>query len=616
MGLTSVLKPDGFRPIGAGRLLYTFTEASISGKPNYRVEIELNGLTDIPIISYYPNSDLEISCDIAPLLRTALLLSTDPAERLGNTYVKYQAKWDGGSDSQVPLSSNVIYYYVGNDNYLNHRTQFEITTSGGEFLLSDSSLSVWANRTAYVDFLNGLGVPWILTSPASESWFGSESKKLESAPLVFTNNATLSLSRLSWVLGTTTNETWISIAYGAGLFVAVSGSGKVMTSPDGATWTLRTAAVANQWSAVCYGGGLFVAVSISGSGNRVMTSPDGITWTSRTSAANNDWQSVTYGNGLFVAVSSTGTGNRVMTSPTGVTWTIRTSAADNYWFRVTYGGGLFVAVSISGSGNRVMTSPDGTTWTSRTSAADNDWAGVAYSESLGLYAAISNTASVTSVMTSPDAITWTLVTTTGSIQWIDLIYANGLFIGIPDSGSTSLLISRDGVTWSTMTGVASNSWKNIAFSGTRFVAIGNGANGAFYSYASSLYASLSIILREECANPVYLRWINDYGGLATWLFDQDQLYSVAPDEDGRFKKLGIVARTLTMEQWLALQELNRNGAEYGDNEKLGAFVQDFTDEDDPINIFVESQEASTQTKLPRHEFGITLRYPLIDNSDI
>jgi hypothetical protein len=57
-----------------------------------------------------------------------------------------------------------------------------------------------------------------------------------------------------------------------------------------------------------------VAVAGTGSGNRVMTSPNGITWTSRTSAADNSWLDVAYGNGAFVAVSNSGTGNRVMTS--------------------------------------------------------------------------------------------------------------------------------------------------------------------------------------------------------------------------------------------------------------------------------------------------------------
>jgi hypothetical protein len=64
---------------------------------------------------------------------------------------------------------------------------------------------------------------------------------------------------------------------------------------------------------------LFVAVANTGTGNRVMTSPDGITWTVRTSAANNEWWGVCWSSelSLFVAVGSTGTGNRVMTTTAG-----------------------------------------------------------------------------------------------------------------------------------------------------------------------------------------------------------------------------------------------------------------------------------------------------------
>jgi hypothetical protein len=75
-----------------------------------------------------------------------------------------------------------------------------------------------------------------------------------------------------------------------------------------------TAIVANNWRSVTYGNGLFVAVAVSGTGNRVMTSPDGITWTIRTSAADNLWYGVTYGNGLFVAVAASGIRDRVMIS--------------------------------------------------------------------------------------------------------------------------------------------------------------------------------------------------------------------------------------------------------------------------------------------------------------
>ena len=102
---------------------------------------------------------------------------------------------------------------------------------------------------------------------------------------------------------------------------------------DGITWTSRTTEVANDWRSVAYGNGLWVAVSflededdddVIADNNQVMTSPDGITWTSRTPAENNQWASVAYGDGLWVAVSIGGD-NRVMTSA-GV---IVTTAAAN-----------------------------------------------------------------------------------------------------------------------------------------------------------------------------------------------------------------------------------------------------------------------------------------------
>ena len=45
-----------------------------------------------------------------------------------------------------------------------------------------------------------------------------------------------------------------------------------MTSPDGISWTIRSSAANNSWASVTYVYGLFVAVSYSGTGDRVMTS--------------------------------------------------------------------------------------------------------------------------------------------------------------------------------------------------------------------------------------------------------------------------------------------------------------------------------------------------------
>jgi len=123
-------------------------------------------------------------------------------------------------------------------------------------------------------------------------------------------------------------RTLIAVVTSLVLSLSVVGAPAASAAP-GETWTIRTSAADNSWASVAYSAGLFVAVA-SGTGDQVMTSPDGETWTGRTAAAANAWLSVTYSAGLFVAVAASGA-KRVMTSPDGITWTIRTSAAANAW---------------------------------------------------------------------------------------------------------------------------------------------------------------------------------------------------------------------------------------------------------------------------------------------
>jgi hypothetical protein len=236
-------------------------------------------------------------------------------------------------------------------------------------------------------------------------------------------------------------NSWFSVTYGNGLFVAVaqSGTNRVMTSPDGITWTPRTAAQANQWYSVVYGNGLFVAVAQSGT-NRVMTSPDGITWTPRVAAEANAWQSIAYGNGLFVAVAVNGT-NRVMTSSDGITWTPRNAAQANTWLSITYGNGIFVAVE--GSGGTVMSSFDGITWTMRSPSSFDSWYSVIYGN--GLFVAVANVSS--KVMVSSNGINWTGVTNSMTGNWRSLVYGNGLFVAVAIGGTNRVMTSPANYTY-------------------------------------------------------------------------------------------------------------------------------------------------------------------------
>ncbi len=246
-------------------------------------------------------------------------------------------------------------------------------------------------------------------------------------------------------------------------------------SVPGTVWEGGTTPTNNDWYGICYGGNQWVSVSASGTGDRVMTSPDGLTWSTQTSAADLSWRSVCYSYdlGLYVAVASSGTGNRVMSSQDGITWTSRASAADVQWFRVVRSDavGLFVAVARTGTGNRIMSSPDGITWTTRVNPVDNGWRGLRWSDAVGLFVAVSENGTNDRVMTSSDGITWTTRVPAANKNWYGVTYGNGLFVAVGGGAGTELVMtSPDGITWTTRDAPNSNTWRSVTWTGERFVA--------------------------------------------------------------------------------------------------------------------------------------------------
>ena len=173
-----------------------------------------------------------------------------------------------------------------------------------------------------------------------------------------------------------------SLAFSGLTFVAVSSGGsavtqplRVMVSPNGINWAFTNASARETWGSVAYGAGLFVACneanSLPLSGIALMTSSDqGNTWMNVTVPPTSNylgnpwpsWRSITYGgqpgNKTFVAVGQdTGGNGYSMTSPDGLTWTNQTTPV-NFWAAVTYGGStplssLFVSVAafVPGDGN-------------------------------------------------------------------------------------------------------------------------------------------------------------------------------------------------------------------------------------------------------------------------
>lgn len=241
---------------------------------------------------------------------------------------------------------------------------------------------------------NGAVAAQIMTSPNGITWSAATS----SSATTWT-----SVCRSSNLSGMTSGNLYVAVA-------AVATTTCVMSSITGTgTWTARTgiAATGGGWRSICWADGiglgtistnstygLFVAVSNSTNAAAcVMTSPNGITWTARTASSATSWNSVCWSETieLLVAVAGNGTVNCVMTSPNGTTWTARTGIAGT-WNSVTWSPSLNMFVAVGNAG-AIMHSLNGINWTSVTPVNSNNLSAVCWGNSiLNRFVAVSNTA--------------------------------------------------------------------------------------------------------------------------------------------------------------------------------------------------------------------------------
>ncbi len=190
---------------------------------------------------------------------------------------------------------------------------------------------------------------------------------------------------------------WSSIAYGDGLFVAVSSVGTIATSPNGLSWTERFWRPLDDFTSITYGDGKFIAVDAH-EGN-VLMSLNGLNWsdifqplTGGTPVPPGGLHlgAVAYGNGNFVAFGdSTSGAGYVATSVFGYAWTLHQYSPAQQVDAATFGCDAFVAAGASdGSSDPILSSATGATWTATTVAtlAPSTWTSVAYGA--GQYVAV------------------------------------------------------------------------------------------------------------------------------------------------------------------------------------------------------------------------------------
>ncbi len=223
-----------------------------------------------------------------------------------------------------------------------------------------------------------------LTSPDGVSWT-THSWGGASVALTYANANWIGVGSSGGIYTSPGNSTWTSrrnidfqgftdVAYGDGTLVAVGWSGKIERSIDnGATWQLAASPTSQPIYGIAFGGGIFLAITQN---QEVLRSSDGLIWALSNINDGSGVGRVEYGGGRFVSV-----GNYTVTRSIdgGNSW----SSSDFFPNfsgpkRIRFGNGIFVVV---GRGGEIKLSHDGgVSWENSSSGVTVDLNDVTYGE--------------------------------------------------------------------------------------------------------------------------------------------------------------------------------------------------------------------------------------------
>jgi surface protein len=292
-----------------------------------------------------------------------------------------------------------------------------------------------------------------------------------------------------------------AVAYGNGRSVGV-GANTVVVSDDGISWTNKTISQQN-WADIAYGNGVFVAVSrvdypfFGGvvSEPTIIRSVDfGETWIAATQSPNMRMIGVCYDGSRFIGVGTTfGPTSlygisyilEIFSSLDGNSWTKIsdiTASAGARCNRIRYlNGAYYVLDSIHG---RLFRSIDAISWTQLTTSnsTDANWYDIAFGNNVLVMVGGGNSSYNTAVST--DGINWQTykgADDSPDFFWYSVIYANGLFI---KCGYTGLAYSRDGKDWIRFPFKKNNEWYTPGYhaNANRFFVFGS---DNLYAYSSN-----------------------------------------------------------------------------------------------------------------------------------
>lgn len=264
-------------------------------------------------------------------------------------------------------------------------------------------------------------------------------------------------SQSSWVTQTPTVDQHLGAStYGNDVHVAVGDNGTILSSPDGATWTVEPSGTTEALRDVIFVGGEFV---VSGNNGTILTSPDGSNWIARSPGTSAFLSGLAFGVNRYVAVGGSGT---IVTSLDAITWSPATSGTGLFLQNVNFAAGLFIATGASGA---ILSSPDGLAWTVSPSLINLTLTDSGYFG--GLYLAIGQSGTL---LSSPDGTSWSFENS-GTLNLLRSITDNGIScIMCGDNGT--ILTSGDGISWSPVSSGTTTTLRGVRFAGGKFISVG------------------------------------------------------------------------------------------------------------------------------------------------
>lgn len=246
----------------------------------------------------------------------------------------------------------------------------------------------------------------------------------------------------------------ITTGVNTGRLVAVGGYGKTLTCDDGVNWVDRTVYTPRKAGGICWSPERGLLVMVAGGGdvfdNQVSTSPDGEVWTLRATPIEANWINVIWVDALllFIAIS----GNQLMTSTDGTNWVGRAAPpTGSAWNCITWSPELNLLVGVGTAGG-LMTSTNGIAWTKLPIMAGGTssyiWKSVCWSPEVGAFVACTFTRTSKQIAVSLDGIAWELRTAPGPSVgvypgWKAVTWAQGIhkFVAVADSEDTRVMMT-------------------------------------------------------------------------------------------------------------------------------------------------------------------------------